>query len=163
MFPWYNGYKIGNSLPEDDCIGIQQLYGTKEKQWAPYNPGKHHHTHYHKTTCRPSTPRTQTERPRTRPTQPRHTRPHHPNDRHPNEVDGKIDDIPDTCDTSYDAITMYRGELFIFKGKVSFFFNFCSLDLVFLGQGGCNCLFSRGRPYLISVPFYLNVGTQAHH
>lgn len=120
MFPWYNGYKIGDSLPEDDCLGIQQLYGVKEKQWAPLYPNKHHH-HYHPTSCRPThrptTPRPRTERPYTNPTQRPNKPHHHPDDRHRyNEIDS--DSPPETCDTSYDAITLFRGELFIFKGKV---------------------------------------------
>lgn len=32
---------------------------------------------------------------------------------------GKEDGPPDTCNTSYDAISVIRREVFIFKGKVS--------------------------------------------
>lgn len=42
-----------------------------------------------------------------------HNRHHNRNNPHQNDIDVK----PNTCDTSYDAITMIRGEIFIFRGK----------------------------------------------
>ena len=39
------------------------------------------------------------------------------------------DEKPNTCDTSYDAISMIRRELFIFKGKVLFGFDWNEVAL----------------------------------
>lgn len=83
------------------------------KHFYPNKPTWRHHHHYDDTTQKPTTERAIV------PTRRRN-------------------DKPETCNTSYDAITMIRGELFIFKDRVSLpkylsennrkfnFVNFCS-------------------------------------
>lgn len=34
MFPWYHGYQKYKELPEDDRLAIQQIYGSRGKQWG---------------------------------------------------------------------------------------------------------------------------------
>lgn len=144
MFPWYHGYRGDDDLPEDDRLAIQTLYGVKDgaKQWGP-NPRRHHFTQpttrTTTTTYRPPTRRYYPDRrtddrwvtnyyPRN-PGRPRYypepttttttttqrstTRIHHRH--HHNFIPST--EKPLSCDTSYDAITIIRGETFIFKGR----------------------------------------------
>lgn len=211
MFPWYQGYQINGDLPEDDRLAVQQLYGAKEKQWGPYNPGarptrptttttttttttqtplryypdrreptypedprrrpsydrdipprypdnrpsyprypppndprypqypkttprQHHHNPHHYPRQRPEyetparTPPPRTEAPPT----PRYYHPttttHWPRHRHRTTMrPRKIK--PDGCNTHYDAISMLRRELFIFRDQVRFIKFYCFHDL----------------------------------
>ncbi|XP_021957804.2 matrix metalloproteinase-2 isoform X2 [Folsomia candida] len=95
MYPWYQNFDYDLRLTKDDELGIQRIYGSTP-MWAPnpyapnYNPSDTDH---------------ETPRPRvTTPT--RRGKPYHP-------FDGR----PNTCDSSYDAISLIRDELFIFKGR----------------------------------------------
>lgn len=136
-----NFFKKGDGdLPEDDKIAIQSIYGSRDgaKQWGP-NSGRGRRPYQTKlttTTLKPTTtrrfnpkpiypdkphrrldsnypPRTP-EKPRYYPSIPTthatttRSRQHHNNQHH---------DKPETCNTSYDAITIIRGEIFIFKGR----------------------------------------------
>lgn len=88
----------------------------------------HHYPRPTETTVNPTTHRPRY--PSVRPEYPNY-RPNHPNDPnrdhprrkpyYPEKTTAKPtppSDKPDTCDTSYDAVTMIRGELFIFKNRV---------------------------------------------
>lgn len=109
MFPYYQGLKPNFKLPYDDMMGIQQLYGARdERPWATLNPDyvtPPSHVPSPATTSPTRRPPT-TSTPRTRPTK----RPR-PTTRPP------ATDKPDTCDTSYDAISVIRHEIFVFKGR----------------------------------------------
>ncbi|XP_038210086.1 matrix metalloproteinase-2-like [Zerene cesonia] len=94
------------------------------------HPRRTNHNHYprtetttHATTYRPRYPHV-------RPEYPSHPRPNYPTDPaqdHPKKkpyypvktttVKPPPSDKPDTCDTSYDAVSLIRGELFIFKNR----------------------------------------------
>lgn len=140
MFPWYQGYEDGKDLKEDDQTAIQQLYGPKEdKQWKHnphFRPTK---THHHTTTTaatttgryeqrpRPYNPRPDTEQPRLPDYDPKNNpkKPYRPRYQttKTSRYNPKIEK-PKTCDTDYDAISMIRNELFIFKDKVNILFCF---------------------------------------
>ncbi|XP_046744597.1 matrix metalloproteinase-2-like [Diprion similis] len=141
MYPWYQGLSRNYELPEDDRIGIQQMYGSPEERlWGPYNPRTHERT-WPRTRPRPTpstttTTTTTTRRPyfrRTQPTRPneypvdprrrpdipdRRTHypetPQRPRPRHHPQTDKPA---PDTCNTSYDAISVIRSEIFVFKDR----------------------------------------------
>ncbi|XP_015523915.2 matrix metalloproteinase-2 [Neodiprion lecontei] len=150
MYAWYQGFSRNDKLPEDDRIGIQQMYGSpQDRLWGPYNPGTHDRTWPRpRPRPQPTTTTTTTIRPwRTRPTWPtRPVRPTRPYDypkepwgRRPEKPNHRIhrpetptkqrpdnnpryhprtdNSIPKTCDTSYDAISVIRNEIFIFKDR----------------------------------------------
>ncbi|XP_071445795.1 matrix metalloproteinase-2-like isoform X2 [Hetaerina americana] len=135
MYPWYQGSITQEGkyrLPDDDMYGIQQLYGAREERpygtRRPYNPW-----------TTPSTTTTTTTPP------PRTHRPHHGDNtpsrpHYPPPTRAPPSEIPDTCNTNYDAISIIRGELFIFKAKY-----FWRIDR--LGQ-------NKVQPVLISRFFY---------
>ncbi|KAK7792928.1 hypothetical protein R5R35_008070 [Gryllus longicercus] len=119
MYPWYQGITPNFQLPDDDRHGIQQLYGSKEdrKKWGPFITSKPHRPP--PTTSTTTTTTTTTRKPYVRPTKrrdpPRYTPPpprypvHYPTE--------EEDDKPNGCEMSYDAISVIRGEVFIFKGR----------------------------------------------
>lgn len=181
MFPWYQNWDQNQELPEDDRLGIQQIYGTTSRQWGrnPYRP-QHQPPSQTTTTTTTTTTTARPTRvfyPERRPQDPRDDRRHHhqhnhhhqhhhhpgyhPNHRNPrpteednnrrkynndrrrfterptsnsvgdNESTPRSETVrphqsgdndhgkkPDSCNTSYDAITIIRGQLFIFKNKV---------------------------------------------
>ncbi|GAB0099049.1 Matrix metalloproteinase-2 [Sergentomyia squamirostris] len=142
MFPWYNSYTGERPFPEDDRIAIQQIYGTVKKQWGhnPHRPPTTPSTTTTTTTTERTTHRVyypDREEPENRPTRrpwrpyypehhPRPTpstttpQPHYPErPYHPDRPKHRPEksDKPKTCDTSYDAISVIRGELFIFKDR----------------------------------------------
>jgi hypothetical protein len=145
MFPWYSGYRGDGDLPEDDKLAIQSLYGTRDgqKQWGPNNnnptttttrrtpytqpavrttttrrttvPTRRHHSHHHTPPRRNDYyPTTQVYYPDRTTATPPTRRTHHYN---PHSPHNPRNDKPDTCNTAYDAITMIRGEVFVFKGR----------------------------------------------
>ena len=183
MFPWYQSWEPNQELPEDDRMGIQEIYGSNTRQWGrnPQRPQPPQTTSTTTTTTTTRAPVTRVFYPERRPAAerpdpPRDDRRHHqhhqhhhhnhpnhnqPNNRHPYHrprpeeddprrrfhdrrrvyterptITNSIDEtpsrrpsyrpsqeedrngVPDRCDTSYDAITIIRGQLFIFKNKV---------------------------------------------
>lgn len=146
MYPWYHGNGVDVNLPADDRNAIQELYGAKEKTWGPVNRPTMQRTTSTTTTTtttrRPLVyyPRQQypknrpnydwpTQAPPTRypPNQPRRTHHHHQHHHHHTTTTTKSwhtrpttkprKPKPDNCLTHYDAISMIRRELFIFRGQ----------------------------------------------
>lgn len=173
MFPWYQSWDPNQDLPEDDRLGIHQIYGTTSRQWGrnPFRP----QAHPAPPTTTTTTTTTTTAPKRMHPTKVyyperrvpdqrddrrHHSHHHHPRHQHPQyrpddeaarrrynpdrrriyterptitnslgeetatrrsfrpNIEENPDAKPNKCDTSYDAISMIRGQLFIFKNKV---------------------------------------------
>ncbi|XP_073995488.1 matrix metalloproteinase-2-like isoform X2 [Rhodnius prolixus] len=113
MYPWYQGLKEDYDLPDDDKYGIQQIYGANARLWGKNygdKPGQ-------KTTLYPSyTPRPSTTTTTTSSTTTASTTTHRPTT--PKASTPILDlDKPNKCNTSYDAISIIRGEVFVFRGK----------------------------------------------
>ncbi|XP_045126892.1 matrix metalloproteinase-2-like [Portunus trituberculatus] len=90
MSPYLIRFPSSFRLPQDDVRGIQELYGVDEKYKEDPWPST-------STTTTTTTPRpAATPRPPPRPPK---------------------SDKPDTCNTEYDAISVIRREIYIFKGK----------------------------------------------
>ncbi|XP_035896729.1 matrix metalloproteinase-2 isoform X2 [Anopheles stephensi] len=183
MFPWHHiSYRGKDTIPEDDRLGIQSIYGPRKKIYGK-NPERHTpstttttttttpappprpttrsyypvknttghpwqalYPHGRPYTIRPTTTTTTTRRTHYRdeedryPTRHHHTttttvrhRPHHPH-HHRTTVGPAATTTtttttrrppyqrpvlihPNPCNTSFDAITMIRNELFIFKDR----------------------------------------------
>ncbi|XP_042863737.1 matrix metalloproteinase-2-like isoform X1 [Penaeus japonicus] len=94
MGPYLIKFPETFQLPEDDVRGIQELYGADENWNYPTQPPP----------------------PAPKPKEP-------PTDRPPKEtpkkpiLPPKSTEKPDTCDTEYDALSVIRREVYIFKGK----------------------------------------------
>ncbi|XP_076282359.1 matrix metalloproteinase 2 isoform X3 [Lasioglossum baleicum] len=104
--PWRTRPTKPNHYPSDDRPRRPDRYPQKpdyrterpeDRPQRPHKPHRHHTTTTTTTTTMRTT--TSTQRPRYRWT---------PTPR---------DDVPDKCDTSYDAITIIRRETFVFKGR----------------------------------------------
>ncbi|XP_065345987.1 matrix metalloproteinase-2-like isoform X1 [Cloeon dipterum] len=105
MYPYY---KAGENdpmkfkLPNDDRIGIQEIYGVVDK-WGQMP-----------TFTIPTPPPTKKPIVPTKPP----SSGHHPSVTEKPEEPKPKPEVPDTCDMSYDAITYFRNsEVWIFKGK----------------------------------------------
>ncbi|XP_014667016.1 PREDICTED: matrix metalloproteinase-2-like [Priapulus caudatus] len=144
MFPYYQGAEHLMQLPYDDMLGITQLYGYKDSRSQPPPPtASRPQTPYYPaaTPSRPQTPSPPPQHPYdprkpTKPREPYHPRRPQPTRRpaptlpttrvtSPREPTAAV--IPttttagptmiDACPTDYDAISVIRGELFIFRGR----------------------------------------------
>lgn len=115
MFPYYQHLGDNYTLSSDDITGIQAIYGRKYSGGVE-NPA----LRPTRRPVNPVKPDLPTKSPK--PTKKATYRPHRPET--PETPETPVtpeppveDEKPNTCDTSYDAISMIRRELFIFKGK----------------------------------------------
>ncbi|XP_076345485.1 matrix metalloproteinase-25-like [Tachypleus tridentatus] len=112
MFPYYQEIKDNFQLPYDDMIGIQQLYGAKlPKPWPTMPPI---------TQPPPKIPPRKPVTPKKPVWQPPTQRPPHPStpmQEEPKPTLPPKSAKPDACETSIDAISIIRNEIFIFKDK----------------------------------------------
>lgn len=163
MFPWYSKNTVYAELPEDDRIGIQEIYGQVNPHWRPVRPATT--TTTTTTTARPTrTYYPYRYNPKDWPHSTRHPNANnHPHDRRPSDENNRPDERPfepsrrpyhhhttnrypgttaspprrypgtevthrkvhqprqpkvDECNMDYDAISIIRGEMFIFKDQV---------------------------------------------
>ncbi|XP_018397983.1 PREDICTED: matrix metalloproteinase-2-like [Cyphomyrmex costatus] len=96
--PWRTRPTRPNHYPDDGRPRQPGRYPQKPDYW-PHKPHRHHTTWSTTTTTTTTTTMRPTPRFRHRWTPPQR------------------DDVPDKCDTSYDAISIIRREVFIFKGR----------------------------------------------
>lgn len=138
MYPYYISDRRFDRkckvLYDDDVNGIEQLYGKKDSfkygrtcidGSSPFKPTKvpgfrdHSHQHHHHYPERPQTtpriPPVQTYRPDPRIPDSRTQRTNER--RRPTTLRPRIEEEPDRCNISVDAIAFLRTELMIFKGK----------------------------------------------
>jgi hypothetical protein len=114
MYPWYQNFDYDLRLSRDDELGIQNIYGKEREtkicqrifltfllhfigghsKWGQIPKGTYD--------SRPAP--SPTQRPKV-------------NGGHPTRNKPFNDGRPSTCDSSYDAISLIRDELFIFKGR----------------------------------------------
>lgn len=118
MFPWYWVYNLQkNVLPDDDRIGIEFLYGKKNRVTPTLVPT----TTVRSTNVVPittTTVRPINQIPTTSTTTVRTTRPTPSTPRPlPSTPRPAPSKKPDTCNTGYDAIMTLRSDVFIFKGR----------------------------------------------
>jgi hypothetical protein len=94
MSPWHHGYYVDFTLPDDDMLAIQELYGV-----LPESRRRLYKAPTAAPTPRPTPDISDTE--------------------DDNSLPPLDDDpaVPDPCETNLDAISLIRGEVFAFKGK----------------------------------------------
>ncbi|GFQ69804.1 matrix metalloproteinase-16 [Trichonephila clavata] len=103
MNPFYQQIQDNFQLPHDDTIGIQMLYGARNPtRWVPLSPYIPPATRAPVPTRRPLRP--DSGAPTHMPATPRPPIPRFPKK-------------PHTCNTTFDAISVIRRELFVFKDK----------------------------------------------
>ena len=137
MYPYYQSVDGNYSLHSDDITGIQAIYGISKKKlgksmsWYYYwnflvLTGSRNEGRVTNPALKTTTTTTTTRSPRVTgkpeiPTKPTHPtkKPVHPPKPHPRPPHGGRK--PSTCDTNYDAISIIRRELFIFKDRVNFY------------------------------------------